>query len=75
MLYEVITSNANFILFKTDFKLDLYQSLYQKGILIRKCDNFIGLDKRFYRIAVKNRSDNIRLIKSISDVLEEIKHG
>ena len=73
--FTVFESNANFILFKTDFKLDLYELLYKKGILIRKCNNFIGLDNKFYRIAVKNRSDNIRLIKSIADVLEEIKHG
>lgn len=65
----VFDSFSNYILFKTEIPIDLYLKLYLKGILIRKCENFKGLDKSYYRIAVKGRKDNSRLIKALSEIL------
>ncbi len=48
---------------------DLFDKLYKKGILIRKCDNFNGIDNTYYRIAVKYHSDNKKLINTISEVI------
>ncbi len=59
-------SDVNFMLFKSN--KDLYELLLSKEILIRKCDNFIGLDKSFYRIAIKNHEENMALIHALKEI-------
>lgn len=66
MGYKVFPSEANFILFKG--KKGLYEKLLQSGILIRKCENFIGLNENFYRIAVKTHEENIELIRKLGEI-------
>ncbi len=66
--FKVFESHTNFILFRTEQK-DLYDKLYKKGILIRKCDNFNGIDNTYYRIAVKCSEDNEKLINAISELI------
>lgn len=61
-------SDVNFILIKTD--IPLYDRLLQKKILIRDCENFEGLSKGYYRIAVKLRSENEKLLKAIGECIE-----
>ena len=39
------------------------------GILLRNCGNYAGLDDTWYRIAVRTRTDNQRLIEAREDVL------
>jgi threonine-phosphate decarboxylase len=51
----------------------LQRRLAERGILIRRCANFIGLDDHFFRIAVRNRSDNERLMEALSAVLSSIE--
>lgn len=65
--FQVFESDANFLLFKSD--VSLYEPLLQKRILIRRCENYVGLDDRFYRIAVKLRPENERLIRAMKEVL------
>lgn len=67
--FKTYGSQANFVFFKGDAKL--YEKLLNKGILIRQCGNFRGLDDRFYRAAVRLREENTELIKAI----EEIANG
>lgn len=64
--YKVFPSEANFILFKGEN--ELYEKLLQCGILIRKCENFIGLNEHFYRIAVKTHEENIELIRKLGEI-------
>jgi threonine-phosphate decarboxylase len=40
-----------------------------KGILIRDCSNFRGLDDGYIRIAVKSRRKNKKLIKILKEEL------
>ena len=61
-------SDVNFILIKTD--IPLYDKLLQKKILIRDCENFEGLSEGYYRIAVKQRSENEKLLKAIGECVE-----
>ncbi len=61
-------SQANYILFKCQ-DINLQLKLEQHGILIRSCANYIGLTNEFYRIAVKTREENEKLIKSLEEVL------
>ncbi len=47
---------------------DLQLRLLNRGILIRNCGNFRGLDNRFFRIAVRTHGENCRLLKNLRDV-------
>ncbi|MCY3976086.1 MAG: histidinol-phosphate transaminase [Thaumarchaeota archaeon] len=59
-------SSTNFILVKTTFDIKfLQEQLLQQGILIRNCNNFRGLGRNFFRIAIKTHDQNIKLIKSL----------
>ena len=67
-------SSANFILCKlqnTQIKSStvLTGHLLRDCIYIRGCENFRGLNDRFFRIAVRKRHDNNRLINSIEKAL------
>ena len=48
----------------------LRDRLLKKGIVIRVCDNFVGLDKRFFRVAVRTQEENRRLCDAIAEILE-----
>jgi threonine-phosphate decarboxylase len=39
--------------------------LIDRNILIRECSDFRGLDKNYFRIAVKRRKDNAILIEAL----------
>ncbi len=57
------SSEANYILLKSNN--DLYSELLRHNILIRKCSNYKGLNDSYFRIAVKQHGDNVRLIKAL----------
>ena len=62
----VFPGKANFLLIYSE--QPLYDRLLEKGILIRDCDNFRGLSKGFYRIAVKSRNENEALLRAIGEI-------
>lgn len=64
---EVFAGEGNFILIYT--QVPLYELLLERGILIRDCQNFKGLSKGYYRIAVKSREDNKILLREIGECL------
>ena len=57
---KVFPPDANFLLVKSS--VNLYEMLLKKQILIRNCNNFIGLADGFYRIAVRSQEENSVLI-------------
>lgn len=63
---RVYPGEANFLLVFS--KYPLYELLLSKGILIRDCENFRGLGRGFYRIAVKSRKENEALLKAIGEI-------
>lgn len=63
----VFPSDANFLLIKGE--APLCEPLRARGILVRACDNFSGLDARFIRIGLKTRDKNEMLINAIQEVL------
>ena len=69
--FTVFPSNANYIFIKDacNRQKPLYEMLFEKGILIRNCDNYHGLSSGYYRICIRRHEDNIKLI----EVLEEVK--
>lgn len=65
---NVFDSDADYLLFYSEKKL--YELFLQRGILIRDCSNFRGLQRGYYRIAVKSEEQN----QIFADVLRDI-HG
>ena len=45
--------------------------LLERRILIRDCANFPGLDARYFRVAVRSREENLRLLDGLRWVLEQ----
>ena len=63
---EVFPSRANYLLARLRNGLsaaDLRSRLLQQGVLIRDCGNFQGLDGSFFRVAVRLREENERLLE------------
>ena len=58
---------ANYLLLKTS--APLAAGLAAHGILIRECENYPGLSREFYRIAVRTREENERLLSATQEVL------
>lgn len=52
----VFPSAANYIFFKGPE--NLFEEFVKEGILIRDCSNYAGLSSGYFRIAVKNTSEN-----------------
>jgi len=68
----VFESSANFILFRLDIGSPhkFMSSIIDGGAYIRTCDDFEGLDHRYFRIALRNREDNTKLIKLIMEAIQ-----
>lgn len=61
-------SAANYYLLKVDDARGLVGRLRNKGILVRDCSNFRGLNNSYIRIAVKSRKHNEMLMKELSEL-------
>lgn len=47
---------------------ELYKICLDQGFVIRKADNFRGLDKRYIRLAIKDRNSNEKLIAMLENL-------
>jgi histidinol-phosphate/aromatic aminotransferase/cobyric acid decarboxylase-like protein len=70
----VYDSQANFLLLRLHGSAPLslsglYEQLLSRGIMIRTCEDFNGLDGSFFRIAVRNKNDNRRLVAELRTIL------
>jgi threonine-phosphate decarboxylase len=43
--------------------------LLEKHMLIRICDDFHGLDESWFRVAVKKKNDNKKLVSELKKML------
>lgn len=67
---KVYDSKANYLFFRGPE--DLKESCLEQGILIRDCSNYSGLEKGYYRIAVRTHKENLQLISALEKIqLEE----
>lgn len=75
--FTVYPSQTNYLLFRSpdEDSRDYKQGCLEHGILIRACENFEGLDRHYYRVAVRNRGENERLINILKEVQSEEKHN
>lgn len=72
---EVFAPSVNFILFHLQqgkgFLRQLLMALRERGILLRDCSNYSGLDGAYLRAAVRSRADNERLLEALHEVWKE----
>ena len=59
----------NFILKGLNVKI-LRGKMIEKGILIRDASNFKFLDERFFRLAIKDRASNDRVIEAMKEIFQ-----
>ena len=75
---KVYETEVNFITGKIDEKLFLEglnvkilrEKLIEQGILIRDASNFKFLDERFFRLAIKDRASNDRVIEAMEEIFQ-----
>ena len=82
---KVYETEVNFITGKIDEKLFseglnvkiLREIMLEQGILIRDASNFKFLDERFFRLAIKDRESNKRVIEVLKEIFrgEEVENG
>lgn len=65
---KVFEGSVNFIFFKCNANIDLREELIRYGMIIRSCSNYLGLDLSYYRVAVRTREENLRLIEALGKV-------
>lgn len=67
--FVVYPGEANYLFFRSDCPLE--EALLKKGILIRSCNNYRGLGSGYFRVAVRKRHDNRRLLQALREVRGE----
>ena len=61
-------SSANFYLLNRSDAGSIVMKLRQKGILVRDCSNFKGMDSSYIRVAVKSHEQNEMLIREMKKI-------
>ncbi|MCR5581158.1 MAG: aminotransferase class I/II-fold pyridoxal phosphate-dependent enzyme [Pseudobutyrivibrio sp.] len=67
---KTYTSDVNYILFRSD-RTDLKDKLLEYSILIRDCSDYVGLEKGYYRVAIRQHNENNGLLSALDSVLNE----
>ena len=66
--FAVLLGDANFLFFSG--ATGLYETLRERGVLIRDCANYRGLRPGDYRIAVRTHAENEELLRTMGEVLD-----
>ena len=72
---KVYDSDANYLLIRCRDAEVLKKACLARGILIRSCADYEGLNRRFFRVCVKTREENRELIKAIRQICGEKTNG
>ncbi|SDL77980.1 threonine-phosphate decarboxylase CobD [Halarsenatibacter silvermanii] len=77
--FELFPGRANFLLLKIRHEQftakKLNERMRQRGLLIREADSFSGLDESYFRVAVKSRQANDKLIAALTSAVGESENG
>ena len=65
---RVVPGEANYLLFQSPVSLG--EPLARRGILLRSCANYMGLDETWYRTAVRTRRQNQRLVEALEEIVK-----
>ncbi|VAX25871.1 Cobyric acid synthase [hydrothermal vent metagenome] len=76
---KVFDSDANFLLARVERPganaRQIANELSKDGITIRLCENFEGLDNRYFRVAVRVKKENDRLVEAVARALGRRANG
>ncbi len=68
-----LAGSANFLLVQVDPQIksasELIAAMLKRGIMMRRCDNFDGLDDSYIRVAVRTEKENLRLFEELKTIL------
>lgn len=67
--FQVYPSEANYVFFRGG--PGLFEKGIRNGVILRDCSNYPGLSEGYYRIAVRTRAENEKLLESLKNCLEE----
>lgn len=67
---RVLPGEANFLMFKSE-DTTLCEKLRPRGILLRSCANFPGIEPGWYRTAVRTEAENKVLVRALEEVLKD----
>ena len=67
----VVDGQVNYLLFHSTEIPDLQRRLHDRGILIRSCANYHGLDDTWFRVAVRSEAENFVLLHTLRQLKEE----
>lgn len=70
--FKVYPSQVNYLLFCKKDGVDYFRLCLEKGLLIRRCESFDGLDRTFYRVSVKTHEENEALLRVLSAAGQDI---
>ena len=66
---KILKPSVNYIMFKVNKNIDLKEEMMKENIIIRSCSNYIGLDNKYYRVAVRKREENEKFIDILKKIL------
>ena len=69
--YKIFAAQANSVFLKNPYPYDLREELDRKGIRIRSCANYDGLDESYFRIAVAPAQINAQVLAAVAEVTPE----
>ena len=67
--FHTYPSEANYIFFRGE--PGLFEKGIKNGVILRDCSNYPGLSDGYYRIAVRTRAENEKLLEALRNCLEE----
>ena len=70
--FTVWEGAANYLFLYSNRGIPWAEALKKEGILIRDCSNYQGLGPGYFRVAVKTRRDNRRLIKYMKEIVKNV---
>lgn len=64
-------TNTNFILIQLLNKtsVEVREKMIERGIVVRDASNFVGLNNRYIRLAIKDRENNKKVLQTLSEVV------
>jgi threonine-phosphate decarboxylase len=72
---QVFPSETNFLLVKLlnpEYTATmLKERMAEKGLLIRDCSTFVGLDNSYFRVTVRSSEDNLKLVQALRDAFKK----
>ena len=68
----ILVKIKNEYLYKVNAQI-LREKMLEKEILIRDASNFVYLNDNYFRLAVKDRKNNVRVLEALKEIFENIK--